>query len=75
MLNKCFEFEFGGIIWPPILYFVIEIHARPQGRKIKKFLQITLLIPTPFLLYATVVGVVVAQILLEFLTKEIKLLK
>ena len=54
---------------------MIEIHARPQRQKIRKFLQVALLIQPPFLLYATVVDVEVVQILLEFLTKEIKFLK
>ena len=59
----------------PISYFVIEIHARPQGRKFKKFLQIALLVQPPFLLYASVVDEQVVRSLVDFLAKEIKLLK
>ena len=49
---------------------MIEIHSRPQGRKIKKFLQIALLVQPPFLLYASVVDEQVVRFLVEFQTTE-----
>ena len=52
---KCFEFkfEFGRMIWLPILYFMIEIHDIKDGSS--EILQIALIVQPLFHLYSIMV--------------------